>query len=347
MPKPRRIAVIGAGIAGLSCARTLAQAGHDLEVFEKDGRPGGRMSSLDTPFGSFDHGAQYFTIRDPRLSAALATAPGVCRRWSANAVRVLDSYGQLVEAAKPGGESHWVATPEMTSLAAAWAEPLARSSRLRLATRVHRIERESGPRARWCLLAEGERGEALRLAGYDQVLLALPVGAARDLLRASVLPPALLGSLTDVRVSPCWSLMLAYPQAQQPEPTRFGPQWNAARSIHHRLAWVCRESSKPGRSQVERWTAQASPAWSEEHLDDDHATVLAKLLKAFGEVTGIRAQPGFSQVHRWRQAKTVKPLGQPCLWDASTGIGLAGDWCLGHRVEDAFVSGLELALRVA
>ena len=28
------------------------------------------------------------------------------------------------------------------------------------------------------------------------------------------------------------------------------------------------------------------------------------------------------------------------------GVGLAGDWCLGHRLEDAFVSGLELALRM-
>ena len=32
------------------------------------------------------------------------------------------------------------------------------------------------------------------------------------------------------------------------------------------------------------------------------------------------------------------------LWDAKTRIGDCGDWCIGHRVEDAFVSGLELAL---
>jgi predicted NAD/FAD-dependent oxidoreductase len=32
------------------------------------------------------------------------------------------------------------------------------------------------------------------------------------------------------------------------------------------------------------------------------------------------------------------------LFDPALGIGLCGDWCLGHRVEDAFVSGLELAL---
>jgi renalase len=34
------------------------------------------------------------------------------------------------------------------------------------------------------------------------------------------------------------------------------------------------------------------------------------------------------------------------VWDASAGLGVCGDWCLGDRVENAFVSGLELALAV-
>jgi hypothetical protein len=63
--------------------------------------------------------------------------------------------------------------------------------------------------------------------------------------------------------------MLAYPQASQPGLTHLGPQWNAARSTHHRIAWLARESSKPGRSSIERWTLQASAEWSLEHLNDD------------------------------------------------------------------------------
>ena len=126
-----------------------------------------------------------------------------------------------------------------------------------------------------------------------------------------------------------------------------GPQWNAARSTHHRISWLARESSKPGRTAMERWTVQASPTWSTEHLEDDAPRVQAKLLKAFGEVTGIRAEPAHAEVHRWRYAQTTKPLGKTHLWDAKAGIGVCGDWCLGHRVEDGFISGLELALSVA
>ena len=51
-------------------------------------------------------------------------------------------------------------------------------------------------------------------------------------------------------------------------------------------------------------------------------------------------------VHRWRYAQTQTPLGQSFMWAPEMGVGVCGDWCLGHRVEDAFVSGLELALAV-
>jgi renalase len=52
-------------------------------------------------------------------------------------------------------------------------------------------------------------------------------------------------------------------------------------------------------------------------------------------------------VHRWRYAQTTKPLGRSHIWDAKKGIGVCGDWCLGHRIEDGFVSGLEMALAIA
>ena len=141
--------------------------------------------------------------------------------------------------------------------------------------------------------------------------------------------------------------MLAFPQAAQPGLPHLGPQWNAALSTHHRIAWLARESSKPRRGTVERWTVQASPQWSQEHLEDDPLRVRAKLLKGFAEITGIRAEPSHAEVLRWRHARTLQPLGRSHLWDAASGLGACGDWCLGHRVEHAFLSGLELALALA
>jgi predicted NAD/FAD-dependent oxidoreductase len=347
MTQTQQIAIIGAGIAGIACARTLVQAGHHVTVFEKSRGVGGRMATRQSPFGSFDHGVQYFTVRDGRFARALRTVPDLCRPWSANTVRVLDEHGLVAAAALPSSEAHWVAAPGMNELAKRWAQPLVDGQHVELQTRVTRIERDALDPQRWQLHSTGEDESQHVFSGFDAVLLAMPSTQARLLLQASSLARTMVQQIEKVQVAPCWTLMLAFPQAVQPGLTTLGPQWNAARSTHHRIAWLARESSKPGREIIERWTVQASAAWSEEHLDDDPTRVQAKLIKAFSEITGIRAEPAHAEVHRWHYAKTTQPLGKSYLWDAKTHIGVCGDWCLGHRVEEAFISGLELALEVA
>ena len=60
---------------------------------------------------------------------------------------------------------------------------------------------------------------------------------------------------------------------------------------------------------MERWTVQASPAWSIEHAEDDPQRVEAKLRKAFAEITGIRAEPEASD----QRMRSFRPaLGQRC-----------------------------------
>lgn len=342
----QHIAIIGAGMAGVTCARTLTQAGHTVTLFEKSAGLGGRMATRDSAFGSFDHGTQYFTARDPRFVMALETSPTLVKRWSANAVQVIDETGQVSTSASPVNEAHWVGVPEMTSLVAGWAQELKTPSQIELQTRVTLIEPDAVKPGHWQLRTEGPDDARHVYSGFSAVLLAIPSAQAQNLLQTSKLAEAWIPRLGEVEMAPCWTLMLAFPQAMQPDLSTLGPQWSAARSKHHRIAWLARESSKPGRSPIERWTVQASAEWSKEHLQDDPARVQAKLLKAFGEVTGIHAEPAHVDSQRWLYAKTSRPLGQSHLFNADQGLGVCGDWCLGYRVESAFVSGLELALSV-
>jgi predicted NAD/FAD-dependent oxidoreductase len=346
-PKSKNIAVIGAGMAGVSCARSLSLAGHQVTVFEKSAAIGGRMATRDSAFGTFDHGAQYFTVRDSRFTLALQTVPGLCKPWSANSVQILDEHGEVVAAGLPDQDPHWVPTQGMQSLPAQLAKALTDQHKVELQTRVTQLERDALNADLWQLRTEGAGGAQRVFSGFDAVLLALPAPQAQALLQTAASASKLADQLDKVETAPCWTLMLAFPQAMQADFCTLGPQWNAARSTHHRIAWLARESSKPGHTNIERWTVQANIAFSKEHLQDDAVRVQAKLLKAFAEVTGIHAEPAHVDIHRWVYAQTTTPLGQSHLWDAKTGVGVCGDWCLGHRVEDAFVSGLELSLAVA
>ncbi|HMB51820.1 MAG TPA: FAD-dependent oxidoreductase, partial [Thermoanaerobaculia bacterium] len=50
--RPARVAVIGAGLAGLATAFELAVAGHEVTVFEARTKPGGRVRTLRAPFAN-------------------------------------------------------------------------------------------------------------------------------------------------------------------------------------------------------------------------------------------------------------------------------------------------------
>lgn len=323
--KPKRIAIIGAGMAGITAARTLDQAGHHVTVFEKSRGFGGRMSSRRSSFGSFDHGTQYFTARDPRFVQMLA--------W---ANQTLNGLVQVWDAKQKKSEQRLVATPSMNALVTHIAQPLADDGKINLQHRVQSITRGG---VSWAIKTIDAQEQERDHAGFDQIVLAIPSIQTNALLIQTRQHAEWVSAIDRVVVAPCWTLMLAFPNADR----ALGPAWNASHSEHKRVSWVARESSKPGRTVMERWTVQANAAWSEAHLEDDPQRVKEKLLKAFSEITGIHAQPPHAEVHRWRYAITQQPLGKPFLWDEKNGIGICGDWCIGHRVEDAFISGLSLA----
>lgn len=203
---PRKtIAIVGAGLAGLTAARTLAQSGHQVTVFEKSRGLGGRMSSRRSDFGRFDHGAQYFTARDPRFLRALewvqTTAPGTVQQWQTR-----------VEPKNQTKETRWVGVPGMNALAAQIGASLLEAKNIHLETRVTKITRTSTTGAGWSINALGPNDQAVSVGSFDAVLLALPSEQTLQLLQESKLQSSWLPAIDAVEVAPCWTLMLAFPE---------------------------------------------------------------------------------------------------------------------------------------
>jgi len=313
-----RIAVIGAGIAGLAGARALADAGHQVRVFEKSRGPGGRMATRRTLHGSFDHGAQYFTVRDPGFQRTVQAwvADGIAAPYAGHIVRLDGGVAQPLDHDEP----RYVATPAMPAACRALGAGLAVEFECEI-TAV--TPGENGWRLSW-----RDGGES----GFDAVVLAAPAVQAVTLCAAV---PALANRIGAATYAPCWAVLARY---ATPLPVNF----DAAFVTDAVLGWVMRDASRPGRVPGERWVLQANAAWSASHLESDAGTVAARVAAAFCAAAGVTAVPEEAVAHRWRYALS-KGLHAGFLWDARHRIGACGDWCADGRIEGAYLSGIGLA----
>ncbi len=321
-------AVIGAGVAGLACAGRLQEAGVPVSLFDKGRGPGGRCATRRAGGFAFDHGAQYVTAGDERFrqTVAAAEAADLVAPWRGVPAR-LPASGQ---GAREDGAGRWVGVPGMNALARHLGQGLSIRSRVRIVA----VERDGN---RWRLRAE----DGSAAGAFDHVVAAVPASQAVPLLTPA---PALAARAEAAVLAPCWALMLAF---AKPLPTEAA----AAFVDDGALAWICHDGGKPGRAPggevPATWVAHASPAWSHAHLEEDPADIAPVLLAAFAEVLDLDVSPPVHlAAHRWRFAKVEAALGESCLYDPGLGIGACGDWCLGPRIEAAFLSGLAMAERV-
>jgi predicted NAD/FAD-dependent oxidoreductase len=323
---PRDVVVVGAGVSGLACARTLADLGRRVRVIEKSRGPGGRTATRREGDWRFDHGAQYFTVRDPRFARQVAAwrEEGVVSLWPAR-IAVLET--RQVEP-KDGDTERFVGVPDMNAVCRHLAEDLDVTWR----TRVTQIERDGD---RWRLTAE----DGTDLGTGDTVVVSAPPAQTAELL--ADVAPNLADRARAVDMAPCWAVMAVF---DRPLETGFDGAF-----VHDSpLAWVARNASKPGRPDHESWVLHAGPDWSQAHLELEREDAAAQLFEAFRNAVGrLDADVLHLAAHRWRYALPREPLADACLFDRELRIAACGDWCGGPRVEGAFLSGLAAAETVA
>lgn len=329
-----QIAIIGAGIAGLTCARQLQAQGHSVTVYEKNEQISGRSATRYTELGGFDHGAQYFTAVSEWFQTQVDAwrKAGLIATWDGKLAKL--DHG----VAKPARRSsaRYVAMPGMSAL----GKHLAQGLDVRTEQLVKRIDASGN---QWQLVLQSDRAALDASAGpFDAVIVATPAHQAASLLEPAAQFAKQAGK---IRSTPCWSLMLGF---QEPLQLDYDGAWVS----NSRLAWLARDGSKPGRRPGEHWVGLASAEWSARHLEDDEERARDKLLKAFHEATGSQVQPIHAVAHRWCHAQVSNPLAKDCLWDPALRIGACGDWFGAGlegvgRVENAYLSGLMLAELIA
>lgn len=311
--------MIGAGLSGLACARTLRQAGCFVDIFEKDRIIGGRIATARLGMATFDHGAQYLTARTTGFRNYLSELEslGYVAKWEP---RTQNGTG--------GGLSPWyVGTPGMSMI----VRPLAESVRIHTSRNAHTLESvDKGVRI-WFddQTVEGP---------YAAVAVAVPAPAARLLLGRMQDLADMIGK---VRMSPCWALMARFDDVTLPDQDVFSDMSEVIR-------WIARNNTKPRRSgRGESIVVHASPAWSRDVEDAEPDDVAEELWGEVCHTLGLPpVRPKKMSAHLWKNGLVEDSLGETCVFSSQWRVGLAGDWCLGRLSEHAFESGSRLGTQI-
>jgi len=237
-PKKTTVAVIGAGIAGLSCATRLKALGYLVQLYEKSCGVSGRMSTRNTDDWSADHGAQYFTARDPLFIEEL-------NHWiDADIAAIWNPRLKVFKANQwqnsISRENRYIGIPAMNSP----GKYLAKHLSIELNQTINRITYEQG---KWQLQSV-EAGDIEQQ--FDWLVLALPAPQALALSKS--LDRSIEAIAINTNMQACWTVMASFTE-------KLNLPFDAAFINDEVISWVSRNNSKPNRMGLESWTIHANP----------------------------------------------------------------------------------------
>jgi predicted NAD/FAD-dependent oxidoreductase len=356
-----KLAIIGAGVAGLAAARMLRQRRPDLAItiYEKSRGLGGRAVTRRRDGYIFDHGAQYMKAPTPELEQLLtAELAGDDLVDIGRPVWTFDGAGVIAEGdpAQNAG-SKWTYRHGLNRL----GKLLGAGLDIQRETQIGRIGRTTNDERQTTDQGADPSSFALRpwshyelfdtqqqkIAAADLVLFTPPAPQTADILVASDLDAgtkaALLAELAHASYRRCISLALAY---ERPITRPFYALVNIDRA--HPISWLALEHAKaPERCPPDHslLIAQMAARWSHEHWDTP-ADQLEHLVA--DQVDALLSQdthvPLWSDVQRWRYALPDSAANFEALNASGSGLFFAGDYTSGQgRLHLAIESGWHVA----
>ena len=320
----RSCIVVGAGISGLLAADALQRDGWDVTVLDKGRGVGGRMATRRVRGGTFDHGAQFFTVRDDRFSNLVDgwLESGAAAEWARG---FADAEG------KPNEDGHprYRGAAGMTSIPKHLAQPLD----VRTDERAVRVEAHADS---WEVSCES----GLRLQG-SVLVLAMPVPQALELATSGGygLPDSARRKLEAVTYDPCLALMVLL-DGPGGVPGPGGMQIKG-----EPLDWIG-DNQRKGISEVPALTIHAGPQWSRPHFEDDEAEITRQMIALAADHLGTDLSSSVvgSSLARWRYSWVTSAHPEPFLAASEDpALLFCGDAFGQPKVEGAALSGLAVA----
>lgn len=309
-----RILIIGAGMSGLTAARLLDDAGHDVLVVDKGRAVGGRMASKRIGEARFDHGAQHFSVRTSEFERAVDA-------WISNGVVDVWYESESLTHPERGVERRHRGVPAMRSI----CEHLAERLDVRTGVRIARVT--GGPAA---VTDDGETIEA------DVVIVTAPVPQTLEMIEQLDVDASTLDILGQIAYEPTIAVMAIMESA-------LGLDDGHVVGGGGNVAWISDNHHK-GVSSVPAITIHSTGDYARAHLEKEPSHWLGDLLPEAERLTG--GVVASATAHRWRYSMPVNPLEDGYL-RLTDDVYCAGEALSHARIEGAFLSGRAVGTAVA
>lgn len=312
--------IVGAGISGLICAHELKAAGHSVVVVDKGRGFGGRMATRRMEGARIDHGAQYFTVRDPTFQKFVDgwLDAGVIREW----------FRHLPEDTNPDGYPRYCGISGMTDV----PKYLAKDLKVHLSQRVVEVVKELGY---WSLHTEsGERFEG------EHLIITVPLPQAMTLLGTSGVnwagkDEAALGAIAYEKGLAVLAVLEGSSGIESP---------GGIKVKSDVINWIGDNQQKGISPNVSAITIHATPEFSENYWDADNSERGPLMLKAAAPY--LKSEVVEYACHRWGFTTPLNPWPNQSYHNFDLSLSLAGDAFGGPRIEGSALSGLDAAERV-
>jgi renalase len=317
------VLIIGAGIAGLTAARTLRAAGKTVRVLEKSRGLGGRAATRRWNGLPVDHGAQFFTARSADFTAQVDDwlRRGVCFEWSRGLHRATDSGPQQAD-----GDHfpRYTCREGMAALGRDLGGP--DPSFVLRETRAAKIERRD---ADWEVSTEDGR-----IFHSGALIVTPPPPQSATLLEAASSEAASI--LLDFPMAPCLALVARYPWREF--------AWCGIQAPNDPvISWIGHDTSKRPELHPDATVLviHASAEFSSKHFDAGEELITHQLLESAGRVAQVDLSAPQSWIlQRWRYALGPKTDGEGArFFPGPPPLVLAGDAIAGGKIEGAWLSG--------
>ena len=314
----KNIAIIGAGITGITLANLL-QEKYNLTVFEKSRGVGGRMATRRAEPYQFNHGAQYFKIENKEFKDFLQPlmVNNIIKPLKANQIEILNK--KVIKRTKIYNKKYFTAESKMNSVV---KYLINNNLSIKLLCNIEKTLKEND---KWFIIDS----DKVSYGPYDWLLITIPPNQATKILYNSF---KFLDIIKKIKMRSCYSLMLGFDEIKEFD-------FDTALFLDEDVRWLSISKKILEKKEYYNLLINSSFNFAEQNINGSKDKISNYLIKQVSDILQCELNNyKHRALHFWKYAMSEKNNNLGSLFDEDLKVIVCGDWCMNGKVEGAFLS---------